>query len=367
MSRTRMPAHVADRLDRCRARMRQEGVSALLVTRDADLFYLTGYTGEDSAALILPGKTHILTDRRFESEARREVRWARVWMRKGTLNQEIARACAALRLRKVWYQPDGLNVGALAELKKLCRPTALVGAPPIVGPMRLLKDAEDLRCMKRAVSIAEEAFTALRKSVRTGQTELELAARLEYEMKRRGSRKPAFSTIIAEGPNAALPHARPGVRKVREGSAILVDWGARWEGYCSDLTRMIFIGSVSARMRKVYEAVLGAQIRAIEAVRPEARMCDVDAVARKHIRREGFGPRFTHGLGHGLGLDVHEPPSVSWRSDAPMQAGMVVTIEPGVYLPGVGGVRIEDDVLVMPRGARILTSLGKRIEDARLR
>ncbi|MCC7293593.1 MAG: aminopeptidase P family protein [Phycisphaerales bacterium] len=360
-------AHIVDRLRRCRSAMAQLDVRALLVTRPMDCFYLTGFTGEDSAVLVLPDKAHLLTDRRFETEARREAPWAKAWMRRGTLNQEVAKACQALRIKSLAVQPEGLTVAAAAELSKLCRPTKLTRAADVVGALRKIKDAEDLRCMKRAIVVAEEAFTVTRKKIRTGMTELELAALLEYEMKRRGALRPAFPSIIAEGPNAALPHASPGSRKVREGSAILFDWGARVGLYCSDLTRMVFVGTVSPRFRSVYEAVLAAQMRGIEAVRPAARMCDVDAVARQSIKKAGFGKRFSHGLGHGLGLDVHEAPSVSWRSDEAMQPGMVVTVEPGIYISGFGGVRIEDDVLVTSSGGRVLTHLGKRIEDALLR
>jgi len=244
------------------------------------------------------------------------------------------------------------------------RGTQLVLAPPIVESMRRLKDEAELAVMRRAIRVAEDAFEAMRKTIRSGQTELELAARLEYEMKCRGASAPAFPTICAEGANAAAPHAHPGRRKIKRGSAILFDWGARVGRYCSDLTRMLFLGSIPARLREVYSVVLEAQLAGVAAVRPGWRMCDVDDAARSVIKRAGFGDRFTHGLGHGLGLNVHEPPSLSWRSKEELEPGMLVTVEPGIYLPGVGGVRIEDDVLVTPKGNRVLTSLDKSLEGA---
>lgn len=186
-------------------------------------------------------------------------------------------------------------------------------------------------------------------------------------MRRRGATGTAFPSICAEGRNAALPHAHPGARRVKHGSAILFDWGARVGRYCSDLTRVVFVGSIPPKIGAVYPIVLEAQRRAIAALRPGARMCDVDAVARDYIRDAGFGEAFNHGLGHGLGLDVHEPPSLSWRSTEKLEPGMVVTVEPGIYLPGVGGVRIEDDCLVGERNGRVLSGLGKSLSEAVLR
>ncbi len=204
----------------------------------------------------------------------------------------------------------------------------------------------------------------MRKTIRVGQTELEMAARLEYEMKSRGASAPAFPTICAEGANGAQPHAQPGRRKVKRGSAILFDWGARLGGYCSDLTRMVFVGSVPPKFREIYGIVLEAQLAAIAEIRPGRRMCDIDAVARKVVEDAGYGPQYNHGLGHGLGLDVHEAPSLSWRSKEKLEPGMVVTAEPGIYLPGVGGVRIEDDVLLTRTGCRVLSRLGKTLKDS---
>ncbi|MEK7732384.1 MAG: M24 family metallopeptidase, partial [Planctomycetota bacterium] len=205
---------------------------------------------------------------------------------------------------------------------------------------------------------------AMLSTIRVGQTELEMAARLEYEMKRRGASSPAFPTICAEGPNAAVPHAHPGLRKVKRDRAILFDWGARVGRYCSDLTRVVFVGSIPPKLGEVYRIVLEAQLAGIAAVKPGRRMCDVDAAARKIIADAGYGDAFTHGLGHGLGLDVHEPPSLSFRSKEELEPGMIVTVEPGIYLPGVGGVRIEDDILVTPTGGRILTKLDKTLVGA---
>ncbi len=305
---------VADRLRRYRREANRNKIAALLITHPQDYSYLTGFSGEDSAVLLTSRAVHVITDGRFTEVVKSECPWARAWLRRGTLNAEIATVCKSEKIKALAVQSDHLSVNDHALLSKLTGIRRLRSAPPIIPSMRKIKQPDELKTMRKAIRIAEEAFAATRASIRVGQTELELAARLEFEMKKRGSSAPAFPTICAEGPNAALPHAHPGQRKVRKGSAILFDWGARWHGYCSDLTRMVFVGSIPRKIAGVYDVVLDAQQRAITAIRPGRRMCDVDGVARDFIAAAGYGDVFSHGLGHGLGLDVHEPPSLSWRS-----------------------------------------------------
>ena len=360
----RPSAVIAGRLVEFRRRMKGCRADGFLLSNDVDYFYLTGFTGNESAVIVTRRDVHILSDGRFTEEIKHEVPWAKAWLRKGMLNDEIVRACRELKIKKLAVQAGHFTVGDHAELKKRNKSTKLILAPPALSGMRKIKTPTDLSAMNKAMRIAEEAFVATCKTIRVGQTELQMAARLEYEMKTRGAQAPAFPTICAEGANAAVPHARPGVRKVKKGSAILFDWGARCGGYCSDLTRMAFAGRIPPKIAEIYGIVLDAQLAGIAAVRPGRRMCDVDAVARKIITDAGYGAEFTHGLGHGLGLDVHEPPSLSWRSKEELEAGMVVTVEPGIYLPGVGGVRIEDDVLVTRTGRRVLTKLGKTLNEA---
>jgi Xaa-Pro aminopeptidase len=352
------------RLERCRAAMADAGVGAFLVTSRWDHYYLTGFSGEDSALLLTPREVHIITDRRFETSSKQEVGWAKRHFRKKLLPEEVGNLCRALRLKTLSIQPGVVTVADQQDLRKHVRPTRLALAPNLVGTLRRIKDREELHALKRAIQVAEDAFRATCRTIRVGQTERELSARLEYEMQKRGATGAAFPSIVAEGPNAALPHAVPGPRKVRKGSAILFDWGAVCDFYHSDLTRMVFVGSIPPKIRKIYDIVREAQERAIAAIRPGERMCDVDAVARGYIRKHGFGKYFGHGLGHGVGLDIHEPPRLSWMSEEPLAPGMVVTVEPGIYLPGVGGVRIEDDVVVTAQGRKVLTTLTKDLEQA---
>ncbi len=354
----------AGRLARCRRQMKKHKIGAFLISKERDYFYLLGFTGEDSAIMVTPKVVHVLSDGRFDETINLECPWVTRWMRRGTLNAEIAKACKELKIKSLAIQGDRLTVADQTELRKANRGTKLVEAPDILGEMRLKKDETELAQICKSIRNAEEAFKIARAAIKVGQTESEIAARIEYEMKRRGASGPSFPTICAVGARGALPHAEPGNRKVKRGSAILIDWGARLGNYCSDLTRMVFVGSIPRKIGEIYPIVLEAQLRAIAAIRPGKRMCDIDEVARGYIRDAGYGEAFGHGLGHGMGLDIHEAPSLSWRSDAKLAAGMVVTVEPGIYLPGIGGVRIEDDIIVTPTGSRVLTRLSKRIEDA---
>lgn len=364
MSKKSIPGSIAARVSDCRKRIKAAKADALLTKNEPDYFYLTGFTGSDSAAIVTTRDVHVITDGRFLEEIKHEIPWAKVWLRKGGVNEEVALVCERARIKRLAIQPEYLTLGDQADFKKRAKGVRLVPTSGVLSQMRRIKSDSELKAMALAIKIAEDGFAAMLKTIRPGQTELEIAARLEFEMKRRGASGPAFNTICAEGPNAARPHAVPGTRKIRKGSAVLVDWGARVGGYNSDLTRMVFVGSIPPKIRAVYQVVLDAQLAATEAIKPGRRMCDIDAVARDWIKKAGYGKQFTHGLGHGLGLNVHEAPSLSWRSKEELIPGMVVTVEPGIYLPDVGGVRIEDDVLVTARGNRVLTHLDKSLSAA---
>jgi Xaa-Pro aminopeptidase len=355
---------IAKRIGRCRRAMKKHRIGAFLVSKPTDYFYLTGFTGEDSAILVTPREVHVISDGRFDEAINQECPWVTKWMRRITLEEELASVFKKLKIKSVAAQPETMTLGSAATIKKHNKSVKIAHAPPIVADMRLAKDPGELTLIRKSIRVAEAAFLAMRETIRVGQTEQELSARLEYEMQRRGSSGVAFPTIVAEGPNGALPHAHPGRRKVRKGSAILFDWGARVNGYTSDLTRMVFVGSIPRKIGEIYRIVLEAQVRAIAAIRAKERMCDVDAVARNFIADAGYKEAFNHGLGHGMGVDVHEAPRLSWQSKDKLKAGSVVTVEPGIYLPRVGGVRIEDDVLVTPTGHRVLTRLSKKLEDA---
>lgn len=350
MARTRptIPVPIRERLRPVREFIAARRLDGLLITSRTDQIYLTGFNGEDGMVLVRPRHVYLLSDFRFITSARKQAPWARFVQRKKSHAEELAKLARHGKMKRIGFLPDRITVATLSGVRKALRPvgTRLVQAANVVAKLRITKSPAEVAVLREAIRVAEEAFIALRRTIRLGQTEREIASRLEYEMARRGAMGPSFPTVVAEGPNSALPHAEPGNRVVRRGSAVLIDWGARLDGYRSDLTRVLFIGKIRPRFRRLYAVVLEAQERGICALRAGRPIRQVDHAARSYIAKSGYGKRFGHALGHGLGLDIHEAPSLNARNTDVLEPGMVVTIEPGIYIPGLGGVRIEDDVLI---------------------
>jgi Xaa-Pro aminopeptidase len=244
-------------------------------------------------------------------------------------------------------------------LKKQLGAKALVEVEDGMLNQRAVKDQSEIRTIRQALSIQQRAFEQTLDIIKPGMTEIEIAGYLEYCMRSLGAEGTSFPTIVAVDANGALPHYQPAGKKLKRGSTLLIDWGAQYKGYCSDLTRIVALGSMKPQVREIYDITLEAQQAAIEAIRPGVSLTEVDRAARDHIKRAGYGKQFGHGLGHGIGLDVHEQPTLSPRSEGELEPGHVITVEPGIYLPGVGGVRIEDDVAVTARGAKVLSDLPK--------
>jgi Xaa-Pro aminopeptidase len=335
-------------------------LSAILLTAQPNIFYFTGFTGEDSWALLTPKKTILITDGRFDIQSRQESPQARVIIRKGPIAEALGQYLASAGLKKIGIIGDEVSITLMSKLASATKKNLWfpVSADPILA-LRQIKDTEEIKIIKRAIIIAQTAFLDLLDDLEPGRTEREVAAELDYRMRAYGAEKPAFDTIVACGENSAKPHARLSTQKLTIGKPIIFDFGARLEGYCSDLTRTVYLGKMPPCFKKMYMVCLEAQLRAIEAVKPGIPAADVDHVARAIISRADLGKYFNHGLGHGVGLDIHEAPALSGKSRQILEPGMVVTVEPGIYIPGQGGVRIEDDVLVTETGGLVLSSLPK--------
>lgn len=346
-----------ERLGGLRGRLESRGLDGFVTLHVPNLRYLSGFSGSSGLLAVRPGDAVLVTDSRYETQATEEVDPA--------VDVKIARdgPFAVLgELASGWggkprigFEPDHLSVRAMARLEEAAPGLDWAPAEGFVEELRALKEPGEIEWMARAADVACRALEATLARVEEGASEKEITAELEYRLRLAGSEGPAFESIVAVGPRSALPHARPSGRRLREGDLLLLDFGAVIEGYRSDLTRTVVAGPPAPWQRSVHEAVLAAHDAAIEAVKAGAAAADVDAAARDLLTEAGYGERFGHSTGHGLGLEVHEGPAVSWRSDAILQTGNVVTIEPGVYLPGRGGVRLEDDVLVEDAGARRLT------------
>jgi len=353
----RIPRPYGDRIAAVREEMARKDLDGYLVLERMDQIWLTGFTGEDGAVLITPKNVVLLTDGRFDESAGIEAPYAVKVLRKKRTPDVNVREFKRHRVKRLGFDPGHMNVADYAQYRKFAKPIKLVSSSGLIYRQRLIKDGQELKVIQQAIDIAEKAFKKLQRWVRPGLTEREVAARLEYEMQRLGAQGPSFPTIVAAGPNASLPHYEPGSRKVKKSEGILIDWGARIGWYVSDLTRMIWPGSIPRRLARVYEVVREAHDRAVDAVRPGVTAHAVDRIARSCITKAGYGARFNHALGHGIGLDVHEAPRVGKGTQDELRPGMVITIEPGIYLPGVGGVRLESDVLVTKTGYQVLSSL----------
>lgn len=372
-TKTQSRAHdiARGRLARLRRALRSVGVSHAVITNPVDVGYLTGFLGGDSVLVAGAGKPTIISDRRYEEELDAFKPIAKIVMRSGAMTPAIAGVLGDLRdkdrLEGFAIQADHLTAGGADALRSACKAKkipvrSIVLASGLVTELRIAKDASELKLIKAAAAIQQDALLAALGFFRTGMTELDFTAELEYQMKTRGSTAPAFGTIVAAGANGSHPHYHPAAVPIKGNSTLLIDWGATFGGYRSDMTRTFGVGRWPRQMREVYTIVLDAHEAAAAAIKPGVTGKQLDAIARKVIADAGYGDAFAHSLGHGLGMDVHEMPRLSAQSDDVLEEGHVVTIEPGIYLPGVGGVRIEDDYAVTARGRRNLCTLPRDLE-----
>ena len=346
------------------AAARAEGQRSVLVTARSSVRYLSGFTGSAGVLWIpVEGPATLVTDSRYEEQAGIEVRRPLLThiARNGWI-RGVADVVADATGPTV-FEAEGLTVADHEVLCEALPEMRFIARRDLVRKPRQVKDQEEVRAIERAVAVAESAFERVLAAIEwsTAPSERRVATALEAELRRGGSEPLPFDPIVAAGERSALPHATPGGRAIEAGDLVLFDFGASVDGYCSDMTRTCVRGAPSPWQAEIHERVLEAQTRAREAIRAEASGRAVDAAARDTLAGHGLGDHFGHGTGHGIGLDVHEGPSLSARSGDTLRAGNVVTVEPGVYLPGRGGVRIEDDVLVEEAGGRTLTRLPRAL------
>ncbi len=351
------------RADRLSERLSGAGVDALLVTDLVNVRYLTGYTGSNGLALVGPSTRVFVTDFRYVEQAAEQVDPSFDRLRASVdLFEAIRDATAAREELRLGFEEARLTVREHGRLRELLPDRVeLVATHGLVEGLRAVKEPGEVSAMRAAAALADAALEQLIAGGLVGRTERDLAMALEFDMRRRGAERPSFEPIVAAGPHGALPHASPREVEVRSGDLVVIDWGAQLDGYCSDCTRTFAAGAADGHATEIYGLVLEAQLAGLEAVASGASGREVDAVARQLIEAAGHGEHFGHGLGHGVGLEVHEAPRLAQRSDAVLEPGNVVTVEPGVYLPGDLGVRIEDLVVVGADGPEILTGLSKEL------
>lgn len=342
--------------------LRNHGVFGLVVGHLPNLRYLTGFTGSNGLLLLTSRHALFVTDGRYSVQALQEVRGVEVKIAPGSLLNAIGQRLRALGRAKVAIEGNSLTINQKTALAAASgTKSTLVCTSGLVEQLRCVKDSKEITRIRGAAKLICRVFNQVLPLIRPGIRENELAAEIDYQMRKLGASGPAFETIVASGPRTALPHARPTQRRLRKNELVLLDMGAILGGYCSDLTRTVYLGKAPEAVRTRYHAVLQAHGAACRSVRAGATAGDVDKAARTSLAEAALDEFFVHSTGHGIGLEIHEHPRVAKGQPAKLQAGNVITIEPGIYLPGIGGIRIEDDVLVTPKGSQILTPASREL------
>jgi Xaa-Pro aminopeptidase len=334
--------------------------NAFLATALPNVRYLTGFTGSNAALLLTDERALLFTDPRYRTQASRESD-CEIRIAKGPLSQEIAIAVQRLGLKSVAFERNRIG---FEEYQALTQALAGVRLRPLTGAaeaLRMVKSADEIAAIRNSVQLNSLALDQALRHFKPSMTEIDLAAEIEYRMRRLGADGTAFDTIVASGERTALPHAHPMARRMQGDQLLLIDMGASVAGYASDMTRTFGLGKLDAKVRRMYRAVLDSQLAAIAAVRPGASCAQVDRAARGVLRGYGLEKLFVHSTGHGLGLEIHERPRVGRKEATKLEPGMAITIEPGVYQEGIGGIRIEDTVVVTTNGCEILTPTGKEL------
>ena len=352
---------LAARSAQLRATLAAQNLDAFLVSKPPNARYLTGFNGDDSYVLVTAVGMWLLTDARFTLQAQRETRGVTVVQNDPRVRGNIAQQIKDLAIRRLGFEAQHLVVSLYDDLHEDLPAVELVATRGLVEAQRAAKDPAELATLRHAIAISDQAFNEVSAAIRPGMTERQVAVMIEARMIELGAEGPAFPTIVAAGPNGAMAHAVASDRPIRLGEPIVIDMGARYGGYHSDMTRTLVLGEADDRFREIYDQVLRAHLAAEAGAKAGLSGKTIDALARDSIAAAGHGDHFGHGTGHGIGLEVHEPPSVSLRSDdTPLTAGNVISIEPGIYLPDWGGVRIEDLILLGPDGAEVLTQATKQ-------
>ncbi|MEW6517248.1 MAG: Xaa-Pro peptidase family protein [candidate division FCPU426 bacterium] len=351
-----MKAGLRPRWQQTQAWLRQKRCRALWVVQAANRRYLTGFTGS-AGWVLLPsqGRPLLITDGRYQEQARKECPGVAV-----AICQKDAQNCLSEYLRQqgvrtLAFEDDRVAVKSWREMRRACPRVRWVEAAGLIERLRQRKSQDEISCLRRAIRLAETAYARIYPRIKPGLREIDLAQRLEQALHEAGGQGLAFPTIVASGPNSALPHAKPTTRKIRRGDLLVMDFGTIYKGYHSDLTRTVAVGKITPKQREIYKLVKKAQKEAKKAIISDAFSSESDKKAREIFKNKGLEEHFVHSLGHGLGLEIHEAPRLSIRSREKLASGMVVTCEPGLYLPGWGGIRIEDDVLVTSHASQWLS------------
>lgn len=349
------------RITRLRAAMEARGLEALFVTSAVNRRYLTGFTGSSGYVFITADRAVLMTDFRYTTQASDQAKHMQVVEHAPKMTDTLKQLLSEAGLTRIGFEQEHVTYSTYAAYSEQLQGIELVPVGRLVEDLRMIKDAEELAVMREAAQLADTTFSHILGFIKPGVREKDLALEMEFFMRKHGATSSSFDTIVASGERSALPHGVASERVIQGNEFIKFDFGALYNGYCSDLTRTVFLGTPSDKHRDIYNIVLEAQLNALAHIRPGMTGREADALARDIIKRHGYGDQFGHSTGHGVGMEIHEMPRLASSSDDVLTPGMTVTVEPGIYLPGFGGVRIEDDIVITDSGIEIITQSTKEL------
>lgn len=349
------------RIDRLRTKMAEAGLDSFLISNPYNRRYISGFTGSAGLVLITASEAILITDFRYLTQVKEQAPHMTLVQHTGSIFGTVVKECQKLGVKKLAFEQDHLTFAEAMKLKATLDGIETEPVSGIVEEMRMIKDAEELKIIRDAAKIVDRTFETLIGELKPGMKEKEVALRIEVLMREMGASSSSFETIVASGKRSALPHGTASEKKLEKGDLVTLDFGAYYQGYASDITRTVVLGKPDGKQKEIYDIVLEANKQTVSAVRSGMTGREADRVARDYISKHGYGDYFGHGTGHGLGLEVHEAPRLSTMGDTVLTPGMVVTVEPGIYLPDFGGVRIEDDVVVTESGNEVITHANKEL------
>lgn len=349
-----------EKINKLRAAFKEYGIDGMLITNPFNRRYMAQFTGTSGVVLISEEKALFITDFRYLEQASKECEGYEIVQHTGPIQEKVAEEVKRLGITKLGMEQDDVSYGLYKVYEKLIN-AQLVPLSGVVEKIRLIKNEQEIKILKEAADIADAAFKHILDFIKPGVTELEVANELEFFMRKIGATSSSFETIVASGYRSAMPHGVASEKVIEKGDFVTLDFGAYYKGYCSDITRTIAVGNPDEKLKEIYNIVLEAQMKGIEEIKAGLKGKEADAITRDYIKAKGYGDYFGHSTGHGLGLEIHEGPTLSSRSENILEPGMVVTVEPGIYLPGLGGVRIEDDIVITENGNKLLTHSAKEL------
>lgn len=348
------------KIEQLRKQLNERKVDGIIIMSPYNRRYMTGFTGTAGVVLITDNRAVFITDFRYTAQAEDQINGFEIIEHTGPIHEEVATQVKKDGLKRIAFEKDHVSYGQFDTWKKALD-AELEPVSGLVEKMRLIKSAEEIEVIQQAVDIADAAFTHIQSYIKPGVREIDVSNELEFFMRKKGAASSSFDIIVASGYRSALPHGVASEKIIESGELVTLDFGAYYKGYCSDITRTVAVGEVDEELKKIYHTVLEAQLRGVNHIKSGMTGIEADALTRDHIKAEGYGEYFGHSTGHGMGMEVHEGPGLSFRSEQKLEPGMVVTVEPGIYVAGTGGTRIEDDIVITEDGNRILSKSTKEL------